>query len=142
MTRRSRFISLGLLLFMIVSTSRSLQAGEIMLYEFGTPGVGLAAAGCAARAQDASTLFKNPAGMSELDQSQLQTGLQLIYGDYGFEPDGQTTTSGSDGGNPIGALPGGGLFYVHSFGPDFRAGVGTFSYFGLGAKFDDDWVGR
>ncbi|MEJ0091147.1 MAG: hypothetical protein WDM80_15565 [Limisphaerales bacterium] len=37
-------------------------AGGLSLYEIGTPDVGLASAGYAARAQDASTLYKNPAG--------------------------------------------------------------------------------
>ncbi|MGB5056240.1 MAG: outer membrane protein transport protein, partial [Nitrospirales bacterium] len=43
------------------------QAGGLFLTEIGTPDVGLAGAGWAARAQDASTLFKNPAGMSFLE---------------------------------------------------------------------------
>src|SRR5881628_728084 len=46
--------------------------GGIELYEIATPDVGLASAGYAARAQDASTLFKNPSGMSRLSQPQLQ----------------------------------------------------------------------
>jgi len=37
-------------------------AGGIMLYQFGSPDVGLAAAGYAARAQDAATVFTNPPG--------------------------------------------------------------------------------
>jgi hypothetical protein len=43
------------------------QAGGISLYEIATPDVGLAAAGYAARAEDASTVFTNPAGMSRLE---------------------------------------------------------------------------
>ena len=42
-----------------------------MLYEIGTPDLGLAAAGYAARAQDAATVLTNPAGMTRLDKSQL-----------------------------------------------------------------------
>ena len=38
----------------------SSQAGGIILYEIATPDVGLASAGYAARAQDPSTVFKNP----------------------------------------------------------------------------------
>ena len=45
----------------------SAQAGGLLLYEFGTAEPGLAAAGYAARAQDASTAFTNPAGMTRLD---------------------------------------------------------------------------
>ena len=50
-------------------------AGGIMLYQFGSPDVGFAAAGYAARAQDASTVFTNPAGMSRLEKSQVLGGL-------------------------------------------------------------------
>jgi len=54
------------------------QAGGLFLSEFGTEDVALAGAGWAARAQDASTLFKNPAGMSRLEGNQFQGGLQLL----------------------------------------------------------------
>ena len=44
--------------------SSKAAAGGISLYEVGTADVGLAAAGYTARAQDASTVFTNPAGMT------------------------------------------------------------------------------
>jgi long-chain fatty acid transport protein len=108
----------------------------------GTPDVGLAAAGWAARAQDASTVFKNPAGMSFLEKSELQAGVQAIYGNIGFSPNSQTTTTGGDGGNPVGWAPGGSLFYAHKLTPDLSVGMGVFSYFGGSVKYDDSWVGR
>ena len=49
-------------------------AGGLLLYEFGTAEVGLAAAGYAARAQDASTAFTNPAGMTRLEGTQVLAG--------------------------------------------------------------------
>jgi long-chain fatty acid transport protein len=119
-------------------------AGGIQLYEFGTPDVGLASAGWAARAQDAGTLFRNPAGLSLLSGTQFQTGLQLTYGDVRFSPDASTSPSlgGGTGGNAIGALPGGGLFLAHSLSDKLAIGFGTFSYFGLAQEYDQDWVGR
>jgi len=42
-----------------------------MLDELGTPDVGRASAGWAARADDAATVFTNPAGMSRLSGKQL-----------------------------------------------------------------------
>ena len=117
-------------------------AGGIELYEFGTSDVGLASAGSAARAEDASTLFKNPAGMSLLDRSEFQLGAQLLYGSIHFQSGGGTTTSGGDGGNPLEFVPGGGLFYAQKVTKDLSLGVGAFSYFGLGLKYDSDWVGR
>jgi long-chain fatty acid transport protein len=88
------------------------RAGGIALYEIGTPDVGQAAAGCAARAQDAATLFKNPAGMSLLAKSKLQAGAQLTYGNVSFSPYNQTTTTGDNGPNPVGWVPGGSLFFM------------------------------
>ena len=43
------------------------SAGGLFLYEIGTADVGLASAGYTARAQDASTAFTNPAGMTRLE---------------------------------------------------------------------------
>jgi len=118
------------------------QAGGIGVYEMGTPDVGLAAAGWAARAQDASTVFKNPAGMSFLEKSELQAGLQALYGNVNFSPNSQTTTTGGDGGNPVGWVPGGSLFYARKLTPDLSVGMGVFSYFGASLKYDDSWAGR
>lgn len=54
------------------------QAGGLLLYEFGMAEPGLAAAGYAARAQDASTAFTNPAGMIRLEGTQMLAGGQLM----------------------------------------------------------------
>lgn len=123
---------------------QSLQAGGIILYELATPDLGLASAGYAARADDASTVFKNPAGMSRLDGAQLQTGLQALYGSVSFAPNASTSPSlGTDGGgNALGWLPGASLFVVEPLGERWRVGLGVASYFGLASSYDDNWVGR
>jgi long-chain fatty acid transport protein len=121
---------------------QSSHAGGIVLYEIATPDVGLASAGYAARAQDASTLFKNPAGLSLLPASQFQAGPQLTYGNVAFSPDASTTIPGNNGGNAIGALPAAGLFFSQALSERFAVGLGAFSYFGLVERYDDNWVGR
>ncbi len=133
---------IGTLLCFAIFTCGLVQAAGIALYEIGTSDVGLATAGYAARAQDASTLFKNPAGMTRLSKSELEIGVQALYGDLKFSPDASTNVSGNDGGNPIGFLPGGGIFYTHGISNDVKAGLGIFSYFGLNQKYDDGWAGR
>ena len=50
------------------------MAGGLILYEFGTADVGLASSGFNVRAQDASTVFTNPAGMTRLDGTQFVGG--------------------------------------------------------------------
>jgi long-chain fatty acid transport protein len=123
---------------------RLVQAGGIDLYEIATPDLGLASAGYASRADDASTLFKNPAGMSRLEGAQFQGGLQPLYGSVSFTPNGNTSTrlGTDDGGNAIGWLPGGSFFVTLPLGEKWRVGIGALSYFGLSEDYNDNWVGR
>ena len=78
-------------------TAGSVLAGGLYLYEIGGPEVGLAAAGYAARAQDASTVFANPAGMTRLQKPSLMAGVQAMYTRLDFSADGTTSTAGVEG---------------------------------------------
>lgn len=119
----------------------SVQAAGLYLYELGMPEVGLAGAGWAARAQDAATVFTNPAGMVRLDRSELMVGIQPLYVNIDFDADQNTTATGKDG-DASTWLPAGGTYYVHNLNPDFKLGVAVNGYFGLGLDYGDDWVGR
>ncbi|MEN6467252.1 MAG: outer membrane protein transport protein [Syntrophaceae bacterium] len=130
------------LLLGAILTAGPAWAGGIMLYQIGTPDVGLAAAGYAARAQDASTVFTNPAGMGRLEKSQFLGGMQALYGDVKFSPDSATTTSGTDGGTAVGLVPGGSLFITQKINESWSFGFGALSYFGMSQGYDDNWVGR
>jgi long-chain fatty acid transport protein len=119
----------------------SAHAAGLWLYEQGTPDVGTATAGMAARADDAATAFANPAGMTRLKGSQAMIGIQPIYGDFKFDTESSTFGGGS-GGNGVGWVPSGGLFYVHDAAEDTKLGVSAGSYLGLGLDFNDNWAGR
>jgi long-chain fatty acid transport protein len=123
---------------------RTAGAGGITLYEVGTADIGLASAGYAARAQDAATVFTNPAGMTRLAGDQLTLGAQVFHADVGFsiEPGTTPALGGNAGGNPIGWFPGGGMFYSHSVSPDVKVGVAVTGNFGSVVKYDEGWVGR
>jgi long-chain fatty acid transport protein len=145
-------VSLRLLLFsmMIVLLAGPAWAGGLYLYEVGSADVGLASAGFASRAQDASTLFSNPAGMTRLDTSEFDIGAEAIYLHTKFGADSNTSASNltmpngetAAGGNPSGLIPAGGLFYVNKISDNFSAGFGVFGFFGLKAGYPDNWVGR
>jgi long-chain fatty acid transport protein len=126
----------------ILALTEASYAGGLFLTEIGTEDVALAGAGWAARAQDASTLFKNPAGMSLLEGNQFQGGLQALYFQSGGFSGTNTPFGGNGGGNPVGVLPGASGFYVHSLSKDFKVGLGVLSNFGLGLKEDQGYVGR
>mgnify|MGYP001453038234 FL=1 len=118
------------------------EAGGLFLTEIGTEDVALAGAGWAARAQDASTLFKNPAGMSLLEGNQLQGGLQALYFQSGGFSGTNTPYGGNGGGNPVGVAPGASGFYVHSLSKDVKVGIGMLSNFGLGLQNNQGFAGR
>ena len=123
------------------------SAGGLLLYEFGTAEVGLAAAGYSARAQDASTAFTNPAGMTRLEGTQALAGGQLMWLNNRFSIGDGTSAAlgGNDGGRVFGSggfVPGGGAFVTHSLSPDLRLGFSMAGNFGSILDYDDDWVGR
>jgi long-chain fatty acid transport protein len=137
-----RLIAVATIALAVFGRTPAARAGGFFLYEIGTPDVGLASAGYAARAQDASTVFTNPAGMTMLDHSQLLAGFQPIYTHLNFGPDSATTTRGTDGGNALVPLPGGSFFYVYSLNNRLKLGFGSFAYFGGALEYNLNWVGR
>lgn len=139
--KRKIKLTLGLL---AAGVPVALKAGGLFLYEDGTPSVGLAGAGYAAGALDASTLWKNPAGMSQLEGSQFMFGAELLQGNITFSPNSQTSPflGSNNGGNALPLIPEGSVYFTHKFNDKLSAGIGMLSYFGLAEKYSSDWVGR
>jgi len=121
------------------------SAGGLYLYELSASDVGLGSAGWTARAHDASTLFKNPAGMLRIDKGDLLINAQGLYLNIQFSPD-LVTPPASNGdpsdGDASGFLPAPGIYYVLGISDDIKFGIGMGGYFGLAAEYEDDWVGR
>lgn len=118
------------------------MAGGIMLYEYGTADIGLAAAGTAARAQDIGTIAANPAGMMRLKGNDFMLGSQLLYGNLKYSPGAGTTNTGGNGNIAVGLVPGLSAFYMRELSEDTRIGFASYSNFGLGLDYKDSWVGR
>ena len=122
-------------------------AGGLLIYEVGTADIGLASAGYGARAQDASTVLTNPAGMTRLAGTQFLAAGQLLWSNTRFSVDAGTSPAlgDGDGGHALGSngwLPGGGGFLSYSVSPDLKLGFALTGNFGAPIKYDDDWVGR
>lgn len=116
------------------------QASGLYLYEVGTDDVGLAGAGQAARAQDASTVLTNPAGMSLLPDRTMSLGGQMLYGNARYELNDNAALNGNSPGNVIGWFPGGSAFYSQRVTDQLSAGIGLFGNYGLGLHFGN-WAG-
>jgi long-chain fatty acid transport protein len=132
---------LGALILALLVTPA--EAGGLWLYEMGTPDLGTASAGRAALAQDASTAFCNPAGMTRLDRSQLLGAFQMVLPSIRFQVDQRSTCGpGGETGNAGLSTPGLSGFYVHKLSPNWRLGLSLLSYLDLGANYGDGWAGR
>jgi long-chain fatty acid transport protein len=122
-------------------------AGGLTAYEVGTADVGLASAGYSARAQDASTVLTNPAGMTRLDGTQVLLAGQILWGNTRFSVDpGTSPELGSgNGGYAFGSngwFLGGGPFVSYSVSPDLKLGFAVTGNFGAPLSYDDNWAGR
>ena len=85
------------ILFVIVllgGFSGTAFAGGLYLSEFGTPSMGTAGAGSNAIANDASTAFHNPAGMTRIQGSEAMATAGFLYADVRFDPDPDTPVDG------------------------------------------------
>ena len=146
----SKKMMLFLIALLMVAAPAATWAGGLYLYEIAPSEVRTASAGIAARAQDASTLFANPAGMTRLKQPEVLFGAQPLYMHLNFESDSNTSAhnqrqpdgSSADNGDASAWIPGGSTFYVHPVTSQLSLGVGVFGYFGLALEYDDGWEGR
>lgn len=134
-------------LWFVILAAASAHAGGLIAYEIGTADVGLASAGYNVRAQDASTVFTNPAGMTRLAGTQFLAAGQVLWSNTEFSSDSGTSPllGDVDGGRVLGSdgwLPGGGGFLSYSVSPKLKFGFALAGNFGAPLKYDNDWVGR
>jgi len=145
---RIRFTSTRILLAIIVAgctMPATVWSSGMINYENGSPIAGMAGAGYAALAQDASTVFNNPAGMTQLKKSEVFLGLQPTYIESPFHPGPGTNVpgGGNGGGNSgQGFTPSAGVFGVYSLTNDIKLGLALNSYYAGTVKYDSAWVGR
>jgi long-chain fatty acid transport protein len=116
-------------------------ASGLWLYEGAMPDMGMANAGRAASGLDASTAGGNPAAMTVLDRSQLETGFMGLSLTSKFRVE-SSTYGGGGGGNAGYFTPSATFAYVHYANDRLRLGIMAGSYFGLGLKYGSGWSGR
>lgn len=113
------------------------HASALYFYETGTEDSALAGAGQAARAQDASTIMTNPAGMTRLPDHMVTGGLQVMDGsiDYQLKNDAQKSP-----GDVMKTVPNARAFYSQKVTDKLYAGIGLFGNYGLGIDYGN-WAG-
>jgi long-chain fatty acid transport protein len=129
----------------------SLAAGHALgagfaLQENSGSALGNAFAGGAAAAEDVSTLWSNPAGMSRLGSPQVATAVHLVMPSFKFRDDGSLPAmfqplggTGGDAGG-LNVIPN--LYAAMPINSQFSVGIGVNAPFGLVTEYDDNWLGR
>lgn len=143
----ARAIACGCALAILLQpTVRSAQASAFALIENSGASIGTAYAGVAASAEDASTIYFNPAGMTFLPQRQVVLAGHLIrpstkFVDRGSQPPaGQPL--GNDGGDASGLAFIPNNFATWAVSDRLRLGVGINAPFGLKTDYEAGWIGR
>lgn len=129
---------------MLVAFSGAASASAFQLWEQNASGLGNAYAGSAAVADNASTVFYNPAGMTQLKGFQLSAGVAGVGPSYTFNNSGSTGAAlGSGNGGDAGgwaAVPNG--YMSWQITPSLFLGFGVSAPFGLSTEYDSNWVGK
>lgn len=122
------------------------HAAGFALIEQGASGLGNAYAGAAASAEDASTVFFNPAGLMYLQGNQFVAAGHIVTPSVEFSGGAMTPLGtaipGGDGGDAGDASFIPNLYYSRQLTNGFVFGLGINAPFGLKTEYDADWVGR
>jgi long-chain fatty acid transport protein len=144
-TRLGRAIRLTTLA--AIAAPATVFAGGFSLNEQSASAMGVANAGAAANPENASTVFFNPAGMSQLKGTNLSFGVAVL--DIDAEAKSASATDvvggpvrGSTGDDiaDLAVLPN--FFITHEINDSIDVGFGIHAPYGLAADYDDDFVGR
>ncbi len=136
-----------ILSFVIFTTPLAANAAGFALIEQSASGMGNAFAGGSAIAEDASTIYFNPAGMTYIEGTQLAGALHLINPSAEFNDNGSVKATGvpPKGGNggdagDLAFVPNG--YFKMDLNDSIKLGVGVNAPFGLKTEYDPTWVGR
>ncbi len=146
MPKKPRSLSV---LTLALFVSLDCYAAGFAVQELSVTGQGRAFAGSAAVADDASTVFFNPAGLTYLSQSQINAGLNFISPTGEFINQGSSLPAALGSGAISGAEDDAGqnafiplFYYAHRLNKKSVVGLGVNAPFGFVTEYDDDWVGR
>jgi long-chain fatty acid transport protein len=139
-------VALAIASLALFATATPALGAAFQLNESSASGLGKAFAGGAAAAEDASTVWANPAGMSRLRGSQAVGVIHLITPSMKLSDEGSVAASqqalGGTGGDAGGLNVVPNLYLVMPINAAWSAGIGVTAPWGLVTEYDGDWMGR
>ena len=123
---------------LLVAFSGAASAAAFQLLEQNASGLGTAYAGSAAVADNASTVFFNPAGMTQLTGFQLSAGVTGVGPSYQYRSNTGVESGGDAGGWK--AVPN--AYMSWQMTKDLYLGFGVSAPFGLATEYNSTWAGQ
>lgn len=136
---------LGVILLALFTSAISLVPGtayasSFQILEQSPARLGTGFSGSGSDVRDATTMFFNPAGMSQLDGLNFTAGGNLIAVQSEFEDAGSNTGGVVDETDEVGFVPN--LYYTYPINNQWTFGLGLSAPFGLKTEYDKNWIGR
>jgi long-chain fatty acid transport protein len=134
----------ALALLLVLALPACLFANGFDIYEQSAKAVGLGGA-FTAQADDPSAIFFNPAGIVQLEGTQLSVGACAIRPTMQFKTDGNPAMGTAPGQtwtikDHVWPIPN--AYLTHRINNNISAGIGMFSHFGLGVNWPSTFEGR
>ncbi len=125
----------------VASASCQLMANGLAINEQSVSSMGTGFAGRSSSAQDASTVFGNPAGMSRLERAEVSGGVAAIKANTDIS-NGTSPVAGTNKGDiaPEAAVPFG--YYVRPLNDKWHVGLGFYVPFGVISDYESSFQGR
>jgi long-chain fatty acid transport protein len=121
--------------------STQIFASGFALNEQSISGMGTGFAGRSSSADDASTVYGNPAGMSRLKGQQITGGIAAIDASSDIsDTSGRSTGSNKGDMVPFTSVPMG--FYTNKLNDEWSVGFGVYAPFGLITDYESGYQGR
>lgn len=149
--RNNNTLSRAILASALSSTvcAPAVMAGGFALNEQSASAMGTANAGTAANPENATTVYFNPAGMSQLSGTNMSFGAAVL--DIDAEAKEGTASARNALGQPVTGSNGGDIadpavlpnfFMTHELNDTVDVGFGIHAPYGLAADYENDFVGR
>ncbi len=129
------------LALMIATFSGSAWSAGFALNEQSIKSMGMSQAGRSATAADATTLFANPAGMTQLTGTNMSGNATFIYAPADIE-NAQGSQAGTNNGDMIPTTWVGAGFMTHQMNDQLTIGIGNYAPFGLATNYESSFQGR
>ena len=126
----------------VAIASGQIMANGLAVNEQSVSGMGTSFAGRSSSAQDASTVFGNPAGMSRLQRAEISGGVAAIWPETDITASADNVGTGTNKGDiaPDAVVPF--AYYVRPINEKWHFGLGLYVPFGVISDYEKSFQGR